>query len=279
MPSLRPQLTNWFFAFLLLFNSTSASADPSGTYLYVMSSSILWLQIVQTPDGKVSGQMDTSTLLANGKIGYRSSEVKGSENGNVVTLQYDGGGVDLVRVSGTLNRDKLTLTGSNEDGPFTAEFTRAVLSDYKAELDALRTKSKVALAEQSNKNQATQLSTLMPRIAKFDATAETMLQKLQPVEGQYSDITNRMRTALDSEKVSTGVLRAQLGQRIANLRGDTDRIQGNVASVEGQYNGDVEKLKGEIDQSESTVRTILSQCVFSQRNLYSRFTNITKTLE
>jgi hypothetical protein len=244
-------MKRWLFLIGSFFVTFTAHADPTGSYLCNTPSSIMWLQIVQTPDGKVSGQMDTALLLNTGKFTFRSSEVKGSANGNLVTLQYDGAGVGLVRVSGTLKGDKLTVTGSGESGPYVAEFGRATTSDYKAALDSLKAKSNGALAEQLTKDQTAQLESQIPRIAKFDASAETTLQKLQPIEGQYTDITKKMRSVLDREKVSTGVLKAQLGQRIANLRGDTDRIQGNVADIEAQYNGnDLAKLKAEIDQSD-----------------------------
>src|SRR5579863_8804241 len=88
-------------------------ANISGSYLATDQSSVAWLQVVRTPDNRLTGQLAASILKPDGSIEQNSISVTGAVDGENVTLSGSGFlGLQSFVLSGTLNGDTLTLTGA-----------------------------------------------------------------------------------------------------------------------------------------------------------------------
>src|ERR1019366_7555752 len=85
----------------------------SGSYLATDSNAVCWLQVVRTPDNRLSGQISGSRLTDDGSIERTSTTISGAVDGENVTISGSRFlGLESIALSGTLSGDTLTLTGT-----------------------------------------------------------------------------------------------------------------------------------------------------------------------
>jgi hypothetical protein len=107
------------FASLLLSTliSTPALASITGVYVANDPGSALLVQIVQTPDGRLSGRMEAMTVDTSGKLRDRTSVIEGAADHGEVTLSPKSPILlgAAPSMTGHLSGDQLTLSwgGSN----------------------------------------------------------------------------------------------------------------------------------------------------------------------
>jgi len=84
----------------------------SGQYLSKFTDGIGFLQLVETPDRHVTGQLETVTVDSNGKLDTKSVQVAGAVDGQNITLTLGESSLlsRALPASRTLARGKLTLT-------------------------------------------------------------------------------------------------------------------------------------------------------------------------
>jgi hypothetical protein len=63
-----------------------SKADVSGTYVASDPNTAMMLQLEQTPDNRISGQLAFITLESNGHIENRTTAVTGAADGSAITL-------------------------------------------------------------------------------------------------------------------------------------------------------------------------------------------------
>jgi len=65
---------------------TGRKQDISGTYLASDNSTVVWLQLVRTPDNHLTGQLAASVVKPDGSIDRKSASITGAVDGENVTL-------------------------------------------------------------------------------------------------------------------------------------------------------------------------------------------------
>lgn len=123
----------------LLSVQAGCGNDVSGSYVARSASAVYLLQLVSTPGGHVTGQLEISELGSDGKIDQDAMIVSGTIDGTTVDITLKPHGIFLpaVPMSGTFRNDVLTVTiGAHEKTPLV--FREAAGKDYASEKLALK---------------------------------------------------------------------------------------------------------------------------------------------
>ena len=119
------------FAALAVLLVVGFRGNISGAYLAADSSSVIWLQVVRTPDSHLTGQLAENVLKPDGTIEQSSASLTGAVDGENVTIQGSRFfGLDSFVFSGTLHGNVLTLTGA-QSVPLT--FTRSTPAEFQGD--------------------------------------------------------------------------------------------------------------------------------------------------
>lgn len=202
----------------LLLLSGCSRHEVSGAYIAKFTNGIYWLQLVETPDKHLTGQLDTAVLDTDGKVAYNNLSVSGAIGGDNISLQLKPISFLPLRetVSGMLSGNKLTLTGEFSRGqPNTIVFLRSDAGEYQVEAKALNVQSQrilAAKAEAEAREKAArqkqaliaQLGQLVSRMEHFNVAADTQLRKLPTAEQRYHAITSKMEDYLKRERQLAG---------------------------------------------------------------------------
>ena len=192
---------------------TGCKRDISGTYLGSDAATVVWLQLVRTPDNHLTGQLSASLLKADGTIDRRSVSVTGAVDGESVTLTGHGFlGLQTDSLSGTFESGKLTLTGVQ---PTPIILKRSALTDYQAQVAALDAKSQSILTakaaaqsrqrtEDAQRNFVSQIDVLIGNMQRFDSEADVHLGKFPNVEKGYQGFTAKMNEFVQRERQLAG---------------------------------------------------------------------------
>lgn len=76
-------------AFMILLNSGANSNSVSGVYVQKFADGILFIQIVKSPDGKVSGRVEVVSMQPSGILKDRSYSLDGTIDGNQIEPPRD----------------------------------------------------------------------------------------------------------------------------------------------------------------------------------------------
>jgi hypothetical protein len=189
---------------------TGCQRSISGTYLVSDRASVVWLELVRTPDNHLTGQLSLTTLKLDGTIDRNSVSVTGAIDGeNVTLLGSKFLGLGTFTLSGNLSGNTLTLSGGLEPTPF--PFKRASLSDYQVKVAALNAQSKsildaTAAAQDKQRMDAAeakfvaQIDQLIANMQRFDSEADVHLGRFPNVEKGYQAITAKVSTYVERER-------------------------------------------------------------------------------
>jgi len=234
----------WLAAIVLL---TGCKKDVSGSYLVNDAASVLWLQLVRTPDDHITGQLVTSVLKQDGKIDRSSVSLTGAVNGENITLSGGGLlGMAGTTLSGTFGGDTLTLTGA-QSTPVTLK--RSTLADYQARLGEQAARSQAIISAkaveanrqrtiQAQKNFTLGVDQLIARMQHFNAEADVHLGRFPRAEQAYEAITAKVNEYVTRERQLAG-----------NPNRAVDRSQLEVAATQASLNTDQMHFQGQALQS------------------------------
>jgi hypothetical protein len=234
----------------------------SGTYIASDSGSVIWLQLVRTPDNHLTGQVDISTLKPDGTIDQRSSPITGAVDGEDVSLTTTRlFGLQTTALSGTLNGDTLTLTGPQAQP---VVLKRSSLTVYQAQMNQLNGRSQATLAakaaalarenaERSQRNFVQAIDRLIEQMKQFDQQADVHLARFPAVEKQYEAITAKVRDDVERERHLAG-----------NPNASVTRSQLSIAATQVSYA--TEQLHYEGQSLESSMAPITNQLLTDGRS-------------
>jgi hypothetical protein len=192
---------------------TGCKRDISGTYLVSDNYTVVSLQLVRTPDNHLTGQLAASVMKPDGSIDRKSAPITGAVDGENVTLSGSRlFGLETLTLSGTLEGDKLTLTGAQ---PTPMILTRSSLTQYQSQMAALDAKSQNILAakaaaqsrqrtEDAQQNFVSQIDMLIGNMQRFDSEADVHLNRFPNVEKGYQAITAKMNGYVERERQLAG---------------------------------------------------------------------------
>src|SRR5258708_6920626 len=113
----------------------------SGKYIAKSTNEISLLQLVETPDGHITGQLETQILKEDGKIEYHNLSVTGAADGENVSLSFKSSPIPFtITAFGTLNGNRFILTGGFS-GIRQVVMVRSNLADYQEQVSSLNTQS------------------------------------------------------------------------------------------------------------------------------------------
>lgn len=242
--------------------------DISGTYLVSDPSSVVWLQLVRTPDNHLTGQLVVSVLKPDGQINRSSVSIAGAVDGENVTLAGNGlFGLQSGTLSGTLSGGMLTLTGAQAE-PIVLK--RAALMDYQTQISELNGRSQALLAEKASAEgvQRTEraqrgfvdtLDSLIARMQRIDAAADVHLGKFPNVEKRYQSITAKVNAYVERERRLAGnpnaaVDRSQLYVDANQAALDTNQLHLDVQSLQQDFETNAKPVADSVTSYEGGCR-------------------------
>jgi hypothetical protein len=214
------------FASLLLFAliSTPALASVTGVYVADDPGSALLVQIVQTPDGRLSGRMEAMTVDESGEVSDRTSVIEGAADHGEVTLSPKSPILlgAAPSMTGHLSGRQLTLSwgGSNY----------VLKRSSSAAFDATAQKLKAASIE-----------------FKAFRKREAQVAARQALSAQLSQRVTALRTELDS-------LNKAIPSAVALFRADGDRYDELAAEI--RHRKRQEKAIGYFDTADAVDRNV-----------------------
>jgi hypothetical protein len=230
--------------------------DISGSYIASDNSSVCWLQLVRTPDNRLTGQLAVSTLKPDGTVEQNSIPLTGAVDGENVTLSGSGFlGLQSFTLAGTLHGNTLTLTGV-QSIPIT--FKRSTPAEYQTQVADLNARSQSILHEravaqakhrtfQAQADFVAELDRLIGRMAQFDSEADVHLARFPGAEKGYEAITTKVEAYVSRERQYAGnpsasVMRGQLlvAATQASLR--TEQMHNQGEELQSSLEGNIKPL-------------------------------------
>lgn len=166
----------------------AGDADISGVYVAASPSDVEMVQIIKTPDGRIVGRIETTTLDEKGDLETKSFSMEGAAGGNQVTLStksilFNG---DL-SLTGFVDGDLLDLAW--EGGRQTYE--RSDSYGYQAAVTGLRAQAGQVIASLSAEKARTAHSELAEIVARLEARAPAVRRQLDDAADDYKRLYGR----------------------------------------------------------------------------------------
>jgi hypothetical protein len=238
---------------------SGCSHDVSGTYMAQDKSEIIWLQIVKTPDNRLSGEIASSQLQSDGVIKQNSVPITGAVSGENITISFNGFlNLSTSTLGGTSDGNKITLSGPSGN-PLV--LTHADLDEYQTHLSTLNMESQKMIAaknaEQAREKTARTLENMVlginqleERMSRFESAADIHLGRFPKVEKQYQNITAKISEYVSRErtleaKQNSSVVRSQLVVDEYQIALDTNAIHLDVESLRSSFETGVEPISTE----------------------------------
>lgn len=214
----RPLLSYWgLFALLmggLLSATPSFAGNLSGSYLGKGEQFVVFLQLVQTDDGKVVGRLRQSLLRPAGDVQAFDASLSGAANGDQFVGKLERSSVlgSDAAISGQLAGNRLLLQGPGEQRIHLqrgqeAEYQKSV-AVLQAEASAFRqaatSRDKQKQAEQVLRNAAERIDRLAGRVAAFAEKEPRTVAQLSSTAQKYEEVSARMEALLGSLRDTAG---------------------------------------------------------------------------
>ena len=228
----------------------------SGSYIASDQGSVCWLQLVRTPDNRLTGQLAVSTLQPDGTVEQNSTAVTGAVDDENVTISGSGFlGLPSFTLAGTLQGNTLTLTGVQA---IPLVFRRSAMSAYQAQVAALNARSQsilkaraVAQAQQktyvAQANFVGEIDQLIAKMAQFDSEADIHLGRFPNAEKGYEAITAKAASYVARERQLAGNpnaynTRVQISNAVMQAENVTEQMHNQGVSLQSSLEGNIKPL-------------------------------------
>lgn len=225
-----------------LLSAFACSRKISGQYLATNGNGLCWLQIVRTPDSRVTGQLVTMLISQDGKIGRRSTELTGVSDGSNIVLSSTGL-LDHFTLSGDLKHDRLTLTGAQ---PSSIVLDRSDLSEYENAAASLSRRSQEILAEetkaqerrraiQAQQDLLSEIDRMVQRVRQFVAEADVALNRFPAISEKFLTLTAKMKGYVNAERglekdPNAAPKRGDLALAVSQASSSTEELRSSLES-------------------------------------------------
>jgi hypothetical protein len=257
------QFSIWGLAALIGF--CGCQRDVSGTYLAGDTSTVVWLQLVRTPDNHLTGQLVATVVKTDGTIDRSDVSLIGAVDGENVSLTSSGlFGLQSSTLSGTFAGDTLSLTGAQ---PVPIVLKRSSLSAYQVQISELNSRSQAILAaktdalaqrnaERAQQNFVQTVGSLIDQMDRFDTEADVHLSRFPNVEKGYDAITAKMAAYVERERQLSSnpnavVARSQLYVAVTQVSLATDQAHIQGQSLESSLEMNIKPIGNEAASIES----------------------------
>jgi hypothetical protein len=225
------------------------------------------LQLVQTPDGHVTGQFTVVTADANGRITDGNASVTGAIDGQNITLELRP--ISFLPVathySGTVDSARIQLSGAVEGGQLNRmALQRGQVSAFEAWSAQLRNHAhahaqahaaadRQAKIEAARRDLVARIDGLIRKMDSFGNTVARNINRYPATETRYRSITAKMNAYLDRERALARDPRAA----VARSQIEVQISQGDVAMSQSQV--EFENFNIPLKQSNDAIRSELAQ--------------------
>lgn len=224
----------------------------SGTYISQTPNSVHMIRLVETGDGKLSGQIENVLLTDTGNIDDISATVEGATDHKNLNLTIQSTLIPItVTASGTREGSNIVLTfGILGAPPKTRTYTSSNLQAFEIYSASLRDKSQKILAEKAATeahDKALQrehefegnVNTLVSRMQRAGSKIDELEKSFPGIEQKYQNITVQLNSYYDKARSQHGNTVA-IGQiEVAMNQGHvaSDQIHYRVMSLSNDFNG------------------------------------------
>lgn len=190
----------------ILALTSCGKPNVSGVYIHAADREVTLVQLIQTPDGKLTARLEETTVGLDGVVNDKSANADGAVSGHDLLLRPASAWYGGVQASGTISGAQLTLTG---DG-FTVSAERSTLEGYGKAVAHLRA---VAAGDRR-------------RIAAANAVRAT-----QAATAQAADDLASTQRAIVAEANQLRAYANQLNASIANSPNFAKQAAANTARI------------------------------------------------
>ena len=270
--------------------------DISGKYIAKDPNGIFWLELVRTPDNHLTGQIETAYLSSSdGKIDRKAVPVTGAVNGTNVSITASTWGVSTLSLAGSLDHNKLTLTGfrtgpvvlmqsdlgeyeresnnlnsraqqiisANLAASARAKAERERGESEKAQIEATR-RANDARAEiaRQGQNFAAQVERLVTGMKQYDAQTDRLLDRFSTAETQYRTITGKINAYVERERqlaanTNASVARGQLDVNANQASIATEQLHNSALSLQSSVQSNVQSLISQVVGCQQTCKSFV----------------------
>jgi hypothetical protein len=217
----------------------AAACQPRGTSgLYVARTErdVTLIQLVETPDRRITGRYEDHAIDAGGTLADRAASLEGAASGDelTVTLKTAGAPGAGVTASGRIAGDALTLAGRN----FSLTATRASLEDYQRALGALKVRAaqwrdgaEVAADLAEIRQESTRLRAALDRGHEFERAYAGYTARVAALERRALSLNAAQRGPARAEAARTQAASDRVERREAQWRNGLDRQAAQTGSL------------------------------------------------
>lgn len=228
------------FSLTVIATPSLAQSDLSGTYVSASPSSAEMLFVVQTPDGRITGRLESMTLDEAGNTSGSSYTLEGAGDGSTVMLIIRSALLSLgspPSLSGAFNGDVLNLSWQGGH----RVYRRGSVEQYRAAVVDLERRSDQIGAQTAHAKAMENLARLTANIDGIEARIPVLQDQLANAAGRYQRLYFRMH----NRRRAQAILSNSPGQSAAAIG----------ASAEAQsYVMDINTVDLEVVQHRSDMR-------------------------
>lgn len=251
--------------------TSHAQADSSGAYISRFTNAVELLQLVETPDHRITGQLQAVIHTGDGNVENDSYVVSGAADGLNVTLMLKLNALlsNPVTESGTFDGSKLELTGQLAGGqPRTLIFAKSTPAEFLAAADAIRAqagrarlqKAMIEAQQRQEKQRQDFISAtnqLIARIQHFEAASDALLPKLPKMAQRYHAISSNMYAYYNRERTlagnpAAGLARSQIALTISQASLATDQIHNQVQLTQWDFENNIVPVANQVNAAVQT---------------------------
>jgi hypothetical protein len=230
-----------------------ADSGISGTYVARVGNGAIFIELVETDNGRLTGRYEQMVLQPNGALSNMNASVTGAVNGTSVVVNIKPNGIltEAFTASGTYQSGNLSLSGGATTGSLRATMARGEEAEFRTQVAAL-----VSQANRMNAERATQealqrqaqaetemmqrVRTVSEKMQQFLAQTPTPSNGFPKSEGRIKALTERMQMALARERAIWGrgqasLNRGQISLDIGHMSMDSGVIHMDVTSARRSF--------------------------------------------
>lgn len=269
-------ILQWTLYLVVLSSAVAASSgcarsDVSGTYMASDQHATIMLQIVETPDRHLSGQVTGVFVQPDGKIQNVNEAISGAVDGVSLTIETKPNGTLTIgpELSGAMNwKHEIELTGPARNGQVaTFVFVRGTAEQFQTMAAQVRSRSDVIVKTRAMQQNAEQFLSGVKRLTvsmqRFGPDADKTLHGAPNVEQRYRSITSKMRANLDRERslvANSNASQTRVDIAVGMLQGPlaSDQIHFQVQSAQSIFQNSIEPTAKQASVAMAACATVVS---------------------
>lgn len=195
------QRIRFFLAALCLTAPTLGLCSVSGLYLARYNDGVAMLQLIETPDHHITGNLRVVVVKKGGELVRTSYAITGAADGQNVSMERQGGSPITAIATG----NGIRVVGLSESA---SVFQRGSLDEFERQVAALQGVSKVALNHRAEHVQRTKLiadvNNATDSMARLLASSDNLTQALARTQTRLHNITKQMAEYLAKARSLAG---------------------------------------------------------------------------